>query len=188
MSRSDRYAIYLADCDSEKVLKKLVGKAGVEDGLSRLDMLTKEESLMVLTRNLEVTHHIDENVGATKVLVEDINDNVKGIEGITLVTHHVDDNVEATKVLVEDINDNVKGIEEVTRNVDDNVEATKVLVEDINDNVKGIEGITLNVDTGMQHFLFVIYLLTNSFLCPDIVARELKRLLLPDTPIVDRQE
>ncbi|KAH9985872.1 hypothetical protein BJV77DRAFT_1031123 [Russula vinacea] len=120
----------------KKVLKKLVGKAGVEDGLSRLDMLTKEESLMVLTRNLEVTHHIDENVEATKVLVEDINDNVKGIEG-------------------------------VTRNVDDNVEATKVLVEDINDNVKGIEGITLNVDT---------------------VARELKRLLLPETPIVDRQE
>ena len=157
MSGSDRYAIYLADCDSEKVLKRLVGKAGVEDGLSRLDMLTKEESLMVLTRNLEVTHHIDENVKATQVLVEDINDNVKGIEG-------------------------------VTHNVDDNVEATKVLVKDINDNVKGIEGITLNVDTGMQHFLFVIYLLTNSFLCPDIVARELKRLLLPDTPIVDRQE
>ena len=84
MSGSDRYAIYLADCDSEKVLKKLVGKAGVEDAVSRLDMLTKEESLMVLTRNLEVTHHIDENVEATKVLVEDINDNVKGIEGITL--------------------------------------------------------------------------------------------------------
>ena len=166
MSRSDRYAIYLADCDSEKVLKKLVGKAGVEDGLSRLDMLTKEESLMVLTRNLEVTHHIDENVGATKVLVEDINDNVKGIEGITLVTHHVDDNVEATKVLVEDINDNVKGIEGVTRNVDDNVEATKVLVEDINDNVKGIEGITLNVDTGMQHFLFVIIHTPTPFCIP----------------------
>jgi hypothetical protein len=115
VSGSDRYAIYLADCDSEKVLKKLVGKAGVEDGLSRLDMLTKEESLMVLTRNLEVTHHIDENVEATKVLVEDINDNVKGIEE---VTRNVDDNVEATKVLVEDINDNVKGIEGITLNVD----------------------------------------------------------------------
>ncbi|KAH9985870.1 hypothetical protein BJV77DRAFT_1174308, partial [Russula vinacea] len=105
----------MADRRIKKVLKKLVGKAGVEDGLSRLDMLTKEESLMVLTRNLEVTHHIDENVKATQVLVEDINDNVKGIEG---VTHNVDDNVEATKVLVEDINDNVKGIEGITLNVD----------------------------------------------------------------------
>ena len=138
MSGSDRHAIYLADCDSEKILKKLVGKAGVEDGLSRLDMLTKEESLMVLTRNLEVTHHIDENVEATKVLVEDINDNVKGIEGITLVAHHVDENVEATKVLV----------------------------EDINDNVKWIEGITLNVDTGMQHFLFVIIHTPTPFCVP----------------------
>jgi hypothetical protein len=106
---------FLVDCDSEKILKKLVGKADVEDAVSRLDMLTKEESLMILTRNLEVTHHVDDNVEATKILVEDINDNVKGIEG---VTRNVDDNVETTKVLVEDINQNVKGIEGVTRNVD----------------------------------------------------------------------
>ena len=52
-------------------------------------MLTREESLMMVVRSLEVTHHIDSifhdvdgDVKATKVLVEDIDDNVKGIEGV----------------------------------------------------------------------------------------------------------
>jgi methyl-accepting chemotaxis protein len=71
-------------------------------------MLTKEESLMVMARNLEATqqidgvvHVVDENVKATKMLTEDIDDNMK-----------------ATKVLVEDIDDNVKEIQGVARNID----------------------------------------------------------------------
>jgi hypothetical protein len=75
--------LFLADYGSEKILKKLVGRTDVEDALLRLDILTKEESLMMAMRNLEVAHHVDDNVEATKVLVEDINDNVKGIEGVT---------------------------------------------------------------------------------------------------------
>jgi len=76
----------LTDYGSEKFLKKLAGRKDVEDALSRLDMLTKEESLMVMARNLEVAHQIDGvvydvdgTVKATKVLVED---NVKGVEGV----------------------------------------------------------------------------------------------------------
>ena len=97
--------IIMADYGSEKFLKRLVGRKDVEVVLSRLDMLTKEESLMVMARNLEVTHRIDgvvhdvdSNVKATKVLTEDIGGDVK-----------------ATKVLAED---NVKGIQGVARNVD----------------------------------------------------------------------
>jgi hypothetical protein len=84
-----------------------VGKTDVEDALSRLDMLTKEESLMMVMRNLEVTHHVDglvhdvdANVKATKVIAEDIDDNVKA----TKVHMNV------TRVLIEDIDDNVKGV------------------------------------------------------------------------------
>ena len=55
----------------EKVLKKLVGKTEVEDAVLQLDMLTKEESLMIVGRNLQVTHRVDENVEAMKVLAED---------------------------------------------------------------------------------------------------------------------
>ena len=63
---------FLADCGPEKILKKLMGRTEVEDALSRLDMLTKEESLMAVVRNLGVTHHIDG-------VVHDIDDNVKGV-------------------------------------------------------------------------------------------------------------
>ena len=91
----------LTDYGSEKILKKLVGRKDVEDALTRLDMLTKEESLMVVVRSLEVIHHIDG------------------------VVHGVDGNVKATKELVEDIDDNVKGIEGVARSVDDNLKVTK---------------------------------------------------------------
>jgi hypothetical protein len=79
-------------------MKKLVGRRDVEDALLQLDMLTKEESLMMLARNLEVTHHVDVNVKATMVLTEGIDDNLK-----------------VTKVLVED---NAKGIEGVARSID----------------------------------------------------------------------
>jgi hypothetical protein len=71
-----------------------VGRKEVEDAVLQLDMLTKEENLMIAARNMEVTHHVDRNVEANKVLTENIDDNVK-----------------ATKVLAEDVSDNVKVIE-----------------------------------------------------------------------------
>ena len=65
---------------AENILKKLAGRTDVEDAVLRLDTLTNEESLMVVVRNLEVTHRVDENVEATKVLTEDIDGNVKVID------------------------------------------------------------------------------------------------------------
>ena len=58
---------FLADCNTEKILKRLVGRMEVEDAVSRLDMLMKEENLTVAARNLEVTHHINGNIEATNV-------------------------------------------------------------------------------------------------------------------------
>ena len=51
-----------ADYDSEKFIKRLLGRTEVEDALRRLDALTKEESLLTATRILAVTHHVDDNV------------------------------------------------------------------------------------------------------------------------------
>ncbi|KAH9985038.1 hypothetical protein BJV74DRAFT_988733 [Russula compacta] len=84
----------------KKFLKRLVGRADVEDALSRLDMLTKEENQMAVARNLEVTHHVDGNVEATKGLVEDIDNNVKVIEG---VTRRVDHNTKTTKDVTDEL-------------------------------------------------------------------------------------
>ena len=84
----------MADRSSEKILKKLVGRTEVEDALSRLNMLTKEESLMVMVRNLEVAHHIDG-------VVHDIDINVKGTwNGIEGVARGVDNGTQHSLFVV----------------------------------------------------------------------------------------
>jgi len=69
----------MTDRRLKKILKRLVGRTEVEDAVLRLDMLTKEENLMVAARNLEVTHRVDGNVEVTKVLTQDILDTTKDI-------------------------------------------------------------------------------------------------------------
>ena len=95
----------LADYGTEKILKKLAGRTDVEDAVLQLDMLTKEESLMVVVRNLEVSHRVDGNVEATKVLTQDIDDDVK-----------------ATKALTEDVSDNVKMIDHGLKTTKDSMQ------------------------------------------------------------------
>ena len=51
----------------------MIGRTDVEDALLRLDSLTKEESLMAVAKNLEVIHDV-------KVLAEDIDDKVQGVD------------------------------------------------------------------------------------------------------------
>ena len=91
---------FLADCGSEKFMKRLVGRKEIEDALLRLDSLTKDEGLMAMARNLEVTHRIDS------------------------VVRDIDGNVEEAKALTKDVGDNVKLIEGVTQSVDHNVKET----------------------------------------------------------------
>jgi hypothetical protein len=114
--------VLLADYGLEKFLKRLVGKTVVEDGLRQLDTLTKEENLMVVTRNLEVTHHVDGNVMAVKGIAHDIDGNVKETKALT---QNIDDNVRVTKALAEGVGDDVKAIQVVVCSVDDNVKANK---------------------------------------------------------------
>jgi methyl-accepting chemotaxis protein len=126
----------MANCRAEKILKKLAGGTDVEDAVSQLDMLTRDESLMVVVRNLEVTHRVDGNVEATKVLTEDIDSNVK-----------------ATKALTEDVSDNVNATKALTEDVNDNVNATKALTEDIGDNVRVIGHDLKTTKDSMQRLL-----------------------------------
>ena len=57
---------FMADYATEKFMKRIVRRTEVEDALSRLDMLTKEENLMTAARNLEVTQNIHDDVRVTK--------------------------------------------------------------------------------------------------------------------------
>ena len=105
----------VANCETEKFLKRIAGRTDVEDALQRLDLLTKEECLMTATRNLEVTHRVDVNVIATQELTRHVDDKVTTIEE---VIHDVDGNVKETKELTRGVRDNV-----VT--IDDNVKVTR---------------------------------------------------------------
>jgi len=72
-----KYSFFLADCSTEKFLKKLVGKADVEDALQRLDMLTKEENLMMAALTLGATHDIRDDVDVIREDTRNIDDNLK---------------------------------------------------------------------------------------------------------------
>jgi hypothetical protein len=54
-----------------------MGKTDVEDALQRLDMLTKEENLMMAARTLGVTHDIRDDVDVIKEDTRNIDDNLK---------------------------------------------------------------------------------------------------------------
>ena len=157
---------FLADYGLERFLKRLVGKTNVEDGFQRLDTLTKEETLMAVTRNLEVTHHIDGNVMAVKGIVHNIDGNVKESKE---VIRDVDGNVKETKALTENINDNVKVIQGVAGSVDHNVKATK-------DGTQRFQSISMHV---------TYYDRSQSF--PKIVTDQLRRSSYPDGAVVGCQ-
>jgi hypothetical protein len=70
----------VADRDSErhlkKFFKKLIGRKGIEDALSKLDRLTQEEVNMATVQILKLAHHIKGGVGAVSEEVKDVGDNV----------------------------------------------------------------------------------------------------------------
>ena len=67
----------MADYTTEKFLNWLVGKTEVEDGLQRLDMLTKEESLMAAAHTLGVTRDTHRVVNVIKEDAHNISDNLE---------------------------------------------------------------------------------------------------------------
>ena len=66
----------VADRDSErhlkKFFKKLIGKKGIEDALSKLDRLTQEEVNMATVQILKVSHYIKGGVEAVGVEVKQL--------------------------------------------------------------------------------------------------------------------
>jgi hypothetical protein len=77
VSQPIRYILFFTDYGIETFLKKLVGRADIEDAVQRLDTLTKEEGLMTAARNLAVTHHVDDNVTTIKDVVTATKDSTQ---------------------------------------------------------------------------------------------------------------
>jgi hypothetical protein len=61
---------FVVDSWTEKILKRIVGKMDLEDALQQLDILTREEALMMAARNLELTQIIHDNVEVSKLGVQ----------------------------------------------------------------------------------------------------------------------
>jgi hypothetical protein len=53
----DSLSSYLADYGPGNVARRLLGRKDIEDELSRLDTLTKDENLVVVAKSLECTQH-----------------------------------------------------------------------------------------------------------------------------------
>ena len=66
-------ALSIADGDSEKYLKKLIGRRDIEDAMSKLDKLTQEEVRMATAQILKVAHRV-------KHVVETVGDQVKAVD------------------------------------------------------------------------------------------------------------
>ncbi|KAH9958341.1 hypothetical protein BC827DRAFT_612300 [Russula dissimulans] len=157
----------------KKFLKRLGGRKEVEDAFAKLDSLTKEECLMAVVRNLEVTHHVDNivdnvvgDVKATKAIVEDIDGHVK-----------------ATQLLSKDIAIDVQTTKELIRDVDGDVKATKAFTESICDNVRVVDH-NLEATKHVTHELKCSLLTVSSLMlrlrdpCREPVATRIARLAL----------
>ncbi|KAI0300768.1 hypothetical protein BC826DRAFT_990308, partial [Russula brevipes] len=60
-------------------LKKLIGRADIEDALRRLDKLTQEEARMATAEGLKATHAIHNKVEDVDHKLSDVNDKVLGV-------------------------------------------------------------------------------------------------------------
>jgi hypothetical protein len=75
---------------SEKYLRKLIGKAEIEDALKRLDKLTNEEARMVTAEVLDATHIVNDRVVRMDDRVTRVDEGVARVdEGVTRVDDRV---------------------------------------------------------------------------------------------------
>jgi hypothetical protein len=75
-----------------KYLKKLVGKADIEDALKKLDKLTNEEARMATAQVLKATHTVDDRVRGVEDRVINVDNRVAGVDDRVAI---VDDKVNA---------------------------------------------------------------------------------------------
>ncbi len=87
----------IADRIAEKYLKKLIGRRDIEDALSRLDNLTREEFQAAIAQVLKVTHDVNErvkNVGKEVYVVDAKVDSVGAkVDSVDATVKDIDDKV-----------------------------------------------------------------------------------------------
>jgi len=92
-------------------LKKLIGRRDVEDALSRLDKLTREEFQGAIAQVLKVTHDVDKGVKNVGEKVDVVDAKVVGVgakvDGVGAKVDGVNSKVDSVDVKLMDIDDKV---------------------------------------------------------------------------------
>ena len=70
----------VADINSEKYLKRLIGRRDLEDALMRLDRLTQEEGWMATAQVLKVAHRVEDGVDTVREQVKGVDVKVKAVD------------------------------------------------------------------------------------------------------------
>ena len=180
----------LSDNKTEKFLKRLIGKTEVEDGLQRLDMLTKEENLMAAACTLQVTGEIRHDVDVIKDDTREIKDDTRDIKSDT---RDIKDDTRDIKLIKDDacdIKDYTRDIKDDAHDIKDDTRDIKNDTRDIKDdtrNIKDIKEDTRNIIDNLQInkrgalHPFNVFIFVLIFPCHMIIAiEELQSLFLLD--------
>jgi hypothetical protein len=115
----------MAKRNSEKYMKRLIGRTDMENALKRLDKWTQEEARMAVAQNLKATHAVDERVREVANMVVATDNRVTGVDdrvaGVDNRLARVDDRVAGVDDGVARVNDRVASIDGRVAGVDDRV-------------------------------------------------------------------
>src|SRR5229473_3078587 len=117
---------------SEKFLRKLIGKAEIEDALKRLDKLTNEEVRMVTAEVLDATHIVNDRVVRVDDSVALVDEGVARVDDRVV---RVDDRVAQVDVGVTRVDDRVVRMDDRVAHVDEGVSRVENRVNAIDDRV-----------------------------------------------------
>ena len=118
----------LTELCSEKYMKNLLGRAGIENALRRLDELIQEESRMAISQVWKATRKIDERVAGVDERVASIDERVAVVDerviGVDEGVTSVGESMVSIDDRVANIDEKLAGIDERLAVVDETVRAT----------------------------------------------------------------
>ncbi|KAH8984827.1 hypothetical protein EDB92DRAFT_1461611 [Lactarius akahatsu] len=161
---------------TKKFLKKLAGRADLEDAVKKLDRLTQEEARMALAEVLKITHIVHDGVKVVDGKVESMDDKVEDMGGkVDDMSGKVDDmgdKVDDMGDKVDDMGDKVDGVGDKVENVGDKVED---MGQDIGDRVQRVDEKVQVVLDDEKEAKLIIQQTTNTV--DEIKWNQLKQLL-----------
>ncbi|KAH9060228.1 hypothetical protein EDB87DRAFT_1683746 [Lactarius vividus] len=132
---------------AKKLLKKLAGRADLEDAIKKLDRLTQEEARMALSEVLKITHIVRDDVKVVDGKVEGINGKVEDMGG---KVDDVGDKIDDVSYKVDDIGDKVDDMGGKVEDICDRVQSVDEKVQVVIDDGKKAKVVTMETKSIIQ--------------------------------------